>query len=225
VTAQYKPRRHLAQKAIPPLILSALGTVGVVGLYFLVPGLQPIDIVLLLVVVGFSAVGYTQGILHGIMTIVMLYVATGVAATFYRMVTPYVGTIQWLLELPFTRNLDTSPSVDYDTLALSFGLLAVIAWGALEVISRASFRDTSLPRLGMLDNLGGILTYLVVGILVASLLFNAIGYGQQRHVHDRALLRPGFNQVLYLHYTAQWFWFPRRPPPIYVYDLDLPREH
>jgi len=221
VTVQHK-RPHSAKKTAPWLIISALGTVGVIVLYSLVPGFQPIELVLLLVVVGFSAVGYTQGIIRGIMTIVMLYVATGIAATFYPVITPYVGGIQQILSL--NLNLPLSESMNHGTLALSFSVLTVITWIALEILDRGSFRDTSLPGLGTLDNLGGIFVYLVIGVLVASLLFNAIGYGRSRRVHDKALLRPIFNQVLHVHYTAQSFWFPRKPPPIYVYDLDLRRE-
>jgi len=178
--------------------------------------------VLLLLVVGFYTAGYAQNTLRGIMTMVMLYVATGVAATFYQATSPYVGAIQQVLALDLSTS--TSVNVSHSTPALSFILLTVITWVVLEIIGRLSFRDTSLPGLAILDNLGGILTYLVIGILVTSLLFNAIGYGWSRRAHDQALLRPRFNQVLYLHYTTQSFWFPRKPPPIYVYDLNLPRE-
>ena len=59
---------------------------------------------------------------------------------------------------------------------------------------------------------------------MASLLFNTLGYGQLRSAHNNALLRSRFNQVLYLHYTAQSFWFPGKPPPLYAYDLNLSRE-
>jgi len=206
---------------VPRLIFSTLGTVGVIVLYFLIPGFQPIDIILLLIVVAWGTAGYSQGTIRGIMTIIMLYVATGVAATFYQALSPYVGAIQQVLTLELSES--SSANISNSTLALSFSLLTVIIWGMLELISRLSFRDTSLPGLGILDNMGGILVHLVIGIMIVSLLFNAIGYGRSRRVHDRALLRPKFNQVLYLHYTAQSFWFPRRPPSIYVYDLDLPR--
>ena len=216
---KHKPKDS-AQKLVPPLILGTLGTVGVVTLYSLVPSFQTIDLVLLLIVVCFGAVGYTQGIVRGTMTIIILYVATGVAATFYRMAAPFVGAIQQVAALDLNAD---SVNMGHGTLALSFSLLTVITWVVLEAIGRLSFRDTSLPGLGTLDNLGSMLIHVVIGILVTSLLFNAIGYGRSRRVHDEALLRPRFNQVLYLHYTAQSFWFPSKPPPIYVYDLNLPR--
>lgn len=230
MAVEYKSRRRLDKSQIPPLTIGAVGTVGVVACYLLVPGFQPIELVPLLLVVGFAAVGYTQGIIRGIMTYVMLYVATGIAATLYRTIAPYVSTLWKFFAILFTSDLFSSElsssffeNVDYDGLALSFGLLTVVIWGILEIIGRASFRDTGLPGLGILDDVGGVIVHLVIGILVASLLFNAMGYGGLRHAHNQALLRPVFNQVLRVHYVTQSFWFPRRPPSIYVYDLGLPR--
>ena len=231
MTVQFdKPRKRSDRKAIPSLLIGALGTVGVVALYLLVPGFQFIELVLLLVVVGFGAAGYNRGIIRGAMTIALLYVATGVAATLYPIPAPYVAATGQFFALVFTGNalsgeLDVAnQNVGGGSLAISFVLLTVVIWGALEAIGRVAFRDTSLPRLGILDNLGGVVVHLVIGALVASLLFNAIGYGQLRPAHNKALLRRRFNQVLSVHYNAQSFWFPRTPPPIYVYDLDVPRE-
>jgi|GEM_PF-752516 len=231
MSVQFKPKKRAFEKLIPPLLIGALGTVGVVALYILVPGFQPIELVLLLVVVGFGAAGYRQGIVRGLMTAVIIYIATGVAATLYPVSAPYAAAIRRILAVTFTGGLfsgqqgaSVNTTVDYDSLALSFILLTAIIWIALEAIMRASFRDTSLPSLGFLDNVGGVIVYLMLGFLVASLLFNALGYGQLRREHDHALLRPRFNQALYAHYTTQSFWFPKQPPHIYVYDLYLPHE-
>jgi uncharacterized membrane protein required for colicin V production len=228
VTAQFTPRKRLDRTLIlPPLLIGTLGTVGAVALYILIPGFQPIELLLLLIVVGFGAAGYRQGIVRGAMTIVILYLATGIGATFYRIPAPYVSGIRRLFGLILAGDVvssEVSKSIDRDSLALSFCLLTVVLWVAFEAISRASFRDTGLPRLGILDKLGGVIVHLAIGVLVASLLFNAIGYGRSRHVHNEALLRSRLNRVLSIHYNAQSFWFSGTPPPIYVYDLDLPRE-
>jgi uncharacterized membrane protein required for colicin V production len=231
MTVQFdKPRKRSGRKTIPSLLIGALGTVGVVALYLLVPGFQFIELVLLLVIVGFGAAGYRRGIIRGAMTIALIYIATGIAATLYPILAPYVAAMGQFFALVLTGNalsgeLDVSnQNVGGGSLAISFVLLTVVIWGALEAIGKVAFRDTSLPRLGILDNLGGVVVHLVIGALVASLLFNAIGYGQLRPVHNKALLRRRFNQVLSVHYNAQSFWFPRTPPPIYVYDLDVPRE-
>jgi len=204
-------RKRSAKDLVVPLTISVLGIAGIIVLKFLIPGLQPIEMALLFVAVGLCAVGYMQNIIRGIMSAAMLYVASGVAATFYQTTAPYVGA-------PF------GDEVNRNTLALSFGVLTAIIWITLEALGRTSFRDTKLPVAGILDNLGGLFIYLIIGVIVASLLFNSIGYGQLgRRAHNNAFLRPRFNQVLHLYYTTQSFWFPRRPPPIYAYDLDLPR--
>jgi len=212
-----KSREDLTKKLIPLFIIAILGTLGIAALYSLMPGLQIFELALLFIVVGFCTAGYTQNVLRGIGSAVMLYIATGLAATFYPVVTPYVGGIRQALRF----NVHASPGeiVNRGTLALSFILLTVIVWGALELITRASFRDTSLPWLGILDNFGSLLIYAVIGILVASLLFNAVGYGYMRDEHNKAQLRSTFNQVLGLYYMTQSFWFPSAPPPILVYDL------
>jgi len=221
VTVQ-KPKGRSAQEVIPPLILATLGIIGVLLLYLLVPGFQSIELVLLATVACVAA-GYTQGIVRGVITIVILYIATGLAATFYQVAAPYTGLVKAILTLPLTGNFSLDVTLDNGTLAFSFGLLTVLTWLVLEIAMRVSFQDTSLPGLGVLDNLGGVIVYLIVGVLVASLLFNALGYGRLRPTHDRALLRPAFSQVVYLHYATQSFWFPRRPPAIYTYDPSLPR--
>lgn len=228
-----KERPKPSASDILPLILGALGSAGIIALYYIVPGLQPIDLILLLVVVGFFATGYRQGTVRGIGTIVIIYFATGVAATLYRVTAPYVSaflqvwSILWNSLVATIRPTAAQKSdfalggvVDRDSLAASFGLLTLVLWIALELVSRTSFKDTHLPRLRILDNLGGMVVYLIVGALVASLLFNTIGYGSLWRMHNKALLRERFNQVLYVHYTAQSFWFGRRPPLIYVYDLN-----
>ncbi len=212
-------KKKSAKEIIPPLLLSILGVGGVLAIYLSVPGFRPIELVLLLTA-GFTAWGYTQNIVRGITTVVVLYIATGVAAVFYRIAAPYTGAIKMVITLPLTRHLSTDVPLDHGTLAFSFCFLTVLVWVVLEIAVRASFRDVSIPALSTLDNLGGMFIYLIVGILVASLLFNALGYGRLRPMHDRARLRPAFNQIVYVHYMTQSFWFAS-PPAIYSYDLKL----
>lgn len=226
MTVDFTTKRRVDTRLIAMLLIAALGIAGVVGFYVLRPGVQFIELVLLIIAVGIVAIGYRRGIVRGIMTILFLYVATGLAATFYPIPAPYVAGFRSM----FAGNLvggklDTaSVSVDGDSLAISFILLMLVVWIVLEAIGHSTSPDTSLPKLGFLDNLGGVAVHLVIAALVASLLFNALGYGHLRSVHNKALLRSRFNQVLYLHYSVQSFWFGETPPPLYVYDLDISRE-
>jgi hypothetical protein len=205
--------KKTAKDLVPPLILFTLGIIVVVLLYLL-PGrnFQLIELLLLIMVAGAVALGYRQRILRGIMTLVILYFATGMAATLYTFTAPYIGA-------PLGEEMTRGKY------ALSFVVLMLAIWIALEAIGRQFFKDTSLPGLGLLDNLGGAFLYLIVGILMAALLFNAIGYGSGgRRAHDRAEMRSAFRTVLNVHYATQSFWFPRNPPGIYAYDLKPPGE-
>jgi len=223
MTVQFRPRRRTDTKLIPTLLIGALGIVGIVALFLLVPGVQFIELVLLAIVVGIVAMGYRRGIIRGIISILFLYIATGIAATFYPIPAPYVAGIRQFLGRMSVGTV-TQGELDGDSLAISFILVMLVTWIALEAIGHSASPDTSLPRLGILDNLASVGAHLVVGVLVASLLFNAIGYGHLRRAHHKAVFRSRFNQVLTLHYGTQSFWFGESPPPIYVYDLDVPVE-
>ena len=222
-TVPFRPRRRTDTKLIPTLLIGALGIAGIVALFLLVPGVQFIELVLLAIVVGIVAMGYRRGIIRGIISILFLYIATGIAATFYPIPAPYVAGIRQFLGRMSVGTV-TQGELDGDSLAISFILVMLVTWIALEAIGHSASPDTSLPRLGILDNLAGVGAHLVVGVLVASLLFNAIGYGHLRRAHHKAVFRSRFNQVLTLHYGTQSFWFGESPPPIYVYDLDVPVE-
>jgi len=208
-------------RGVTALIVETLGVLGIVAYTFLGPRqLRGLDVAMLFVVVSFAAYGTMRTIVRGLMTIVAVYLATGMAASFYPVLTPYSRS--FLNALAYL-GLSTAPAgdIDYSALALSFGIFTVVLWVILELLFRASFENTHLALLGLMDRVGGAIIYLVVGIVVATLLFNTIGYGVAgRAAHDQASLRPEFNQVLRLYYQGQSFWFPGRPPGIYVYDLN-----
>jgi len=199
-------KRRTAKDIVPPILLLLLGEGAGIAMFFLIDQYRFFDLIVMSVAVIFTVIGYSQRIVRGVMSAAILYFASGVAATFYNPAAPYIGA-------PFGEEVTNA------TYGLSFCVLTAAVWIALEAIGRALFEDTSLPRLGFLDVLGGLLIYAAIGIVVATLIFNAAGYSSQlRPAHDRAWVRPYARQVLAFHYDAQSFWF-RRPPPIYVYDL------
>lgn len=207
-------------RGIAALITAVVGTGGIIAFYFLGPELQALDVTLLFVVVVFVALGSAQSIIRGAMTAVALYLASALAAIAYHLPRPYARSFLDMLRF-FSLNVPPEGNPDYDALALSFLVLIVILWIALEVLNHSFFPHVRLPALGFLDRVGGALIYLVIGVVVATLLFAAIGYSQMgKRAHHEAYLRPRVNQVLRWHYTAQSFWFSRRPPGIYVYDLE-----
>lgn len=204
----HKAVRRSSKELIPPLLIGTFLALIVLGLYFFGPKLRPIDAFVLLVGVVFVALGFRQRILRGIATIIILYFATGVAATFYRVTAPYVGAPLGGVSTPDTR-------------ALAFFVLTVVIWILLEGLSHVMFKDVSMPQLGVLDNIGGVLVHLVVGFMVAMLLFNTLGYTEFADwPHDNAKLRPLFREAMNVYYSTQSFWFSKdNPPYIYTYDL------
>lgn len=212
------PRENVvAKKWMPVLIIGILGIVGIVGLYYLNPAFQPVELLMMILTVTVCALGYTRGIVRGVLTIISLYIATAISALLYQGAAPFVNAI--LQVLSFNLDASVDDPAGRGAQAFTFILLAMVFWGLLELLRRAFFQATDLPEVGILDNLGGALIHLGVGILIATLLFNAYGHGRSRPVHDKALLRPQFSQVLSVLYSAQSFWFSE-PPPIYSYDLD-----
>jgi uncharacterized membrane protein required for colicin V production len=215
------PEENVAAKRwIPVLLVGIVGISIIVALFAMTPGLQLIEFTPLLLIVVFSAWGYLRGFLRGVLTIVVIYLSTAVAALFYRALAPFVGAV--LEVLTFNLNASVEDAASLGDLAFTFSLLTVILWILLELVRKATFQAPELPQLGIMDNLLGVMAHLVLGILIASLLFNVVGYGSSRPQHDRAHFRSNFNQVVYFHYLSQSFWFGKNPPPIYTYDLDAP---
>jgi uncharacterized membrane protein required for colicin V production len=208
-------------RGITALIVETLGIIGIVAYTFFGPRqLQGLDVAMLFVIVSFAAYGTMRTIIRGLMTAVAVYLATGMAASFYPVLAPYSRSF---LNILGYLGLSAAPAggVDYSALALSFAVFVVILWVILELLFRASFENAHLAFLGPMDRVGGAIVYLVIGVVVATLLFNTIGYGVAgRAAHNQASFRPEFNQVLRLYYQGQSFWFPGRPPAIYVYDLN-----
>lgn len=207
MTRHTERRRRSASESVVPLLVLFVGISAALWLYYGVGGFQPLELALMVVAVAFAAMGYRHKILRGLMSAVFVYIATGVAATFYLPAAPFVGA-------PFGDQVT-------DTIrALSFLVLTAAVWILLEIITRAIIPETSLPEVRFLDNLGGLVVYLAVGVVVVSLLFNAAGYVPRlRQAHDQAQFRPRFNQVIALLATSQSFWFRGELPRIYTYDL------
>jgi hypothetical protein len=210
-----------AKKWIPVLLIGIVGVFGAFGIWYLIlPDPKIIELAMLLVIAGVTAFGYLRGIAKGVLTIIIIYISSAAAALFYRTISPFVNVALAMLRLDI--NTSTDDPVSDSTRAVSFVLVMLAAWGVGELLRGAFIQGTSLPEIGVLDNLGGALVHIVVGVLVASLLFNAYGYGSSRPVHRQAALRPFFTQVVRLLVVTQSFLFGGSPPSLYTYDLNAP---
>lgn len=201
---QHEAKKKLSAKdLLLPLLIGTLGVVGAVVAYLAVPGFLGVEVVLVLVMAVGAAIGYNRRIVRGLVTVPFLYAATGVAAILYETTAPYIGA-------PFGDFREMQPPRDIK--AISFFVLMLVVWIALEGISRALFKDMSLPKLGVLDNLGGVLVHIFIGLLIAALIFNALGYSQQwRGGIAQAKLAPLFLRVVQAWYQLQSIWFDKTP--------------
>jgi uncharacterized membrane protein required for colicin V production len=217
--AEKKPTKS---KGVIALIFATLCTIGIVVYVFYGPrDLRVMDVAMLFIIVAVGAYGTMQTIIRGLLTALAIYLGTAVAGLFYYLLTPYARSF---LNVLGTIGLGGRPPgrVDTSALALSFFVIAGVLWLILELLFRAALPETHITFLGPMDRVGGTLVYLAIGIVVASLSFNVIGYGTAgRTAHNRASLRPAFNRVIELTYRTQSFWYPGGPPAIYAYDQDL----
>jgi hypothetical protein len=210
-----------AKKWIPVLLIGIVGVFGAFGIWYtILPDPKTIELTMLLVIAGLTAMGYPRGMVRGVLTIIIIYISSAAGALFYRTISPFVNVALAMLSLNIETTVDDP--VSDSTRAFSFVLVMLAVWGVGELLRGAFFQGASLPEIGVLDNLGGVLMHIVVGVLIASLLFNAYGYGSSRSVHHKAALRPYFNQVVRLIVTAQSFLLGGSPPPLYTYDLNAP---
>jgi uncharacterized membrane protein required for colicin V production len=203
-----------ARDIIFPLVIGTLGVVGAVLAFFVLDFLS-IEVMLLLVMVAGAAIGYNRRTIRGVVTVPFLYFATGFAALTYEPAAPYIGA-------PFGDFREVEPTRGVKV--LSFFVLMLVVWIALEGISRALFKDMSLPKMGILDNFGGVLVHIVIGVLIAALIFNALGYTQQWREGGsarQAKLAPTFLQVIRTGYLTQSFWFSGKTPGLYKGALNL----
>jgi hypothetical protein len=206
---------------VVPLVLATLGTVAVIALFFVLPDFQAIEMLALLLGIGIAAIGYSRRIGRGLISLAVLYFSSAVAASLYHSAAPSVARALAGLANPFSTEPAQAISPTKGEYAFTFAIITISVCVLLELLARAAIPETEMPRLRLVDNIGGILVHLVVAFLAASLLFNTLGYGGLRSSHNRAQFREAFNQVLLVHYQTQAFWFGDDPPSIYTYDLDL----
>jgi uncharacterized membrane protein required for colicin V production len=102
-----------------------------------------LDVLIIIVLAIGTVVGFFKRLLRKAMNIAALYIATLLAMQFY------FPLGKWMSELTST-SLKT-------TRALSFSLILVITDILLNFLARCAYKDTRLPFLGYLDQMGGLL--------------------------------------------------------------------
>ncbi|TET53239.1 MAG: hypothetical protein E3J64_03910, partial [Anaerolineales bacterium] len=144
---QWDEPKESSRGVFVPLIIATLGTVGVIVLYFVLPGFQAIEMLALLLAIAVTAVGFSQRIVRGLLSLVSLYSSSAIAAYLYGAAAPSVARTLASLANPFSTAPSQSVTVTKSMYGLTFALLTIAIYALLEVISRAAIPDTALPKL------------------------------------------------------------------------------
>ena len=129
---------------------------------FLPSWLNPFDFLIALALVGGVALGFVRGLVRMALSLVVLYVAASLAMVFH----PHVGRlINQMSGLPLAV-----------AQGLAFLLILAVVAMLLNFLLRRTYRETELPGLRQVDQLGGmvvgfVLTVIWIGLSLLVLAF------------------------------------------------------
>ena len=186
---------------------------------FLPAWLNPFDVLIALALLGVAALGFVRGLIRMALSLLILYVAAVLAMTFYVK----LGN---LLSLMFGLPLTVGQG-------LGFLLILIVVTAALNFVLHRTYRDTELPGLRQIDQLGGMvigffLSAIWIGLSILVIAYvlgtpvtgedgfrlNLIGYFQG------SKLIPIFYQFLPIALATLKPWMPKGlPPEIFIFRL------
>jgi len=179
---------------------------------FLPSWLNPFDVLIVLAMVGGVALGFMRGLVRMVLSLAVLYVAAVLALTLYETVGRWIG---YMFGMPRTANL-----------ALAFILILVLVSVLLNFILRRTYKDTELPGIRQIDQLGGLVVgffvtsiYVGLAILVVAYVLNALagdvtGFQQNAVFYfNNSNLIPIFYTFLPIAIASLRPWMPEGTPP------------
>lgn len=113
-------------------------------------GINPFDVIIALALVAGLVLGIVRGLVRMALSLLVLYVAAVLALTLH---VPFGNYIRFLFGLP--RQL---------SLGAAFLIILILASALINFILRRTYKETELPGVRHLDQLGG----LIVGFFVTS---------------------------------------------------------
>jgi uncharacterized membrane protein required for colicin V production len=180
---------------------------------FLPSWLNPFDVLIVLGLLGGVALGFVRGLVRMVLSLLVLYVAAVLALTLYETVGRWIG---YMFGMPRTANL-----------ALAFILILVLVSVLLNFILRRTYKDTELPGIRQIDQLGGLVIgffvtsiYIGLAILVIAYVLNALagditGFQQNAVFYfNNSALIPIFYNFLPIAVASLKPWAPEGLPDI-----------
>jgi uncharacterized membrane protein required for colicin V production len=181
--------------------------------------LNPFDVLIAFALLGGAALGFIRGLIRMALSLLILYVAAVLAMTFYVKLGRLVSL---MFSLPLTLGQ-----------GLAFLLILVVVTALLNFVLHRFYRDTELPGLRQIDQLGGMvigffLSAIWIGLSILVIAFvlgtpvtgddgfrlNLISYFQS------SKLIPIFYQFLPVALATLKPWMPKGlPPDILIFRL------
>lgn len=179
---------------------------------FLPSWLNPYDVLIVFALLGGTALGFVRGLIRMALSLLVFYAAAVLAMTFYD----EAGRL-----LTFMFGL---PNVISQ--ALAFLLILILTTVFVNFVLRRTYRDTELPGLRQVDQLGGmvigfVLTCIWIGfsiLVLAFVLGTPVAEGGGLHssllgFFQSSNLIPIFYQVLPIALATLRPWMPQGLPP------------
>jgi uncharacterized membrane protein required for colicin V production len=113
--------------------------------------LNPFDILIIFALLGGAVLGFIRGLVRMALNLVVLYVAAVLAMTFYDKAGRWIG---YMSGMP--------PTISQ---GIAFLLILALTTIAITSVLRRTYRDTELPGIRQIDQLGGM----VIGFFLATI--------------------------------------------------------
>jgi uncharacterized membrane protein required for colicin V production len=174
--------------------------------------LNPFDVLIVVALLACVALGFVRGLVRMALSLVVLYLAAVVAITFYA---PLGNWIRTIAQTPV-----------FLSQGLSFLSILVLLSSAINFVLRRTYKDTDLPGVRQIDQLGGMVIGFFLGVvwigfailIIAFFLRSSVGQAApfQQAVSGyfrRSILIPIFYRVLPLILATLRPWMPKGLPP------------
>ena len=181
--------------------------------------LNPFDVLIVFGLLASVALGFVRGLVRMGLSLVVLYLAAVAAILLY---TPLARFIRTVANTPV-----------FLSQGLSFLFILIVLTTALNFMLRRTYKDTELPGVRQIDQLGGMVIGLFVGVIwigfaiviIAFFLRSAVGQEAPFQASvvgffRRSYLIPIFYRVLPVMVASLRPWMPKGlPPEIFTFRL------
>jgi uncharacterized membrane protein required for colicin V production len=181
---------------------------------FLPSWLNPFDVFIALALLAGIALGFIRGLVRMALSLLILYIATVLAMTFYSAIGGWFRHISGGILAKSTAEV------------IAFGLVLLLTTAIITFVLRRTYKDTELPGVRQIDQLGGMIVGFVLTCTWIGLALVAIGFVLNAtdtttsslrdnilaYYHGSALIRV-FQDVLPIILVTLRPWMPKGLPP------------